>query len=364
MRPVAFFINGGAGRVLCSIPALEKYAEQNKDFIIVCEGGMELYKGHPILHERAYDVWHKNLFQDKLFNMDIKSPEPYRVWEYYNQKCNLAQGFDIEINGQGIRELPKPTLRLSTEEIVQGQLTVKDVRERTGKEKIIVFQPFGRGMQANESAIYDPSGRSFEYKNLVNIIKKLQKDYAVILMSEIQINFQAEGCPDPVAEPSGVNLRQWAGIIAASDHFIGCDSAGQHIAYAMDKTATVVTGSTYPENISYPDYEKFDVLDMGEGVRKYSPIRITPDEHTDRNNDGIMIMNEKIEDVVVQSVDKLMQKFYTKPMEILAPKITGNTMQGCGVPPEQHQPPVQIPMSQPPGAVMNIANKGKIAYAK
>ena len=60
-RSKAFFINGGAGRVLCSIPALEKYEKESgdKDFIIVCEGGMELYKGHPTLHKRAYDSWHK-----------------------------------------------------------------------------------------------------------------------------------------------------------------------------------------------------------------------------------------------------------------------------------------------------------------
>ncbi len=48
-RSKAFFVNGGAGRVLCSIPAFEKYEEESgdEDFIIVCEGGMELYKGHP-----------------------------------------------------------------------------------------------------------------------------------------------------------------------------------------------------------------------------------------------------------------------------------------------------------------------------
>ena len=36
-RHTAFFINGGAGRVVCSIPALEKFAEENPDnnFIIV-----------------------------------------------------------------------------------------------------------------------------------------------------------------------------------------------------------------------------------------------------------------------------------------------------------------------------------------
>ena len=112
-RPKAFFINGGAGRVVCSIPALEKYAEEtSKDFIIVCEGPTDFYKGHPILHERAYDHWHKNLFEDKLINMDLVTPEPYRIWEYFNQKCSIAQAYDIAINNKGIRDLPKPTMRL------------------------------------------------------------------------------------------------------------------------------------------------------------------------------------------------------------------------------------------------------------
>ena len=34
----AFFINGGAGRVLCSMPGLERFAETNKDFIILFNG--------------------------------------------------------------------------------------------------------------------------------------------------------------------------------------------------------------------------------------------------------------------------------------------------------------------------------------
>ena len=45
MRPKSFFINGGAGRVLCSIPAFEKYAEDHpdEDFVIVCEGGVSFW---------------------------------------------------------------------------------------------------------------------------------------------------------------------------------------------------------------------------------------------------------------------------------------------------------------------------------
>ena len=72
-RNTAIFINGGAGRTISSIPALEKFKEENPDddFVIVCEGGTDFYKGHPDLFNRTYDVWHKNLFQDKLKDRNL-----------------------------------------------------------------------------------------------------------------------------------------------------------------------------------------------------------------------------------------------------------------------------------------------------
>lgn len=355
MRPKAFYINGGAGRVICSIPALEKYAEDHDDFIIVCEGGMDLYKGHPKLHERAYDVWHKNLFKDKLINMDIVSPEPYRTWEYYNQKCTLTQAFDIEINGQGIRDLPRPTLRLSTEELMIGRNTVAEVKAKTKKDKVIVFQPFGRGVQVTETSIYDSSARSFEYANVVSIIKQLQKNYAVILMAEQQFEFSAEGCVDPVAQPVNMPLRNWAGVIAAADHFLGCDSVGQHIAYALDRTATVVMGSTFAENVSYLNHPKFDVLDMGEGLRKYSPIRVTPDEEVDRNNDGIMAMNDAIEAVIIKSIDTLVKKYYNGKPKTHKPVVLGDTGHTCSI----HKPPAAIMQTVEPTQPANFPFKRK-----
>lgn len=323
MREKAFFINGGAGRQLCALPALEKYQEENPEdnFIIVCEGGTDMFKGHPTLYKRAYDHWHKNLFEDKLINMDLITPEPYRVWEYYNQKCSISQAFDLEINRQGVRELKKPTLRLSVEEMLSGKQVVKEVKEKTKKDKVIVFQPFGRGTMVNDNVVHDPSGRSFESTHVINIVKKLQKDYAVILMSEFGIDFQSHGCKEVVGIPQNVSLRQWAGIINEADYFLGCDSVGQHIAYALDCPATVVVGSTFAINVSYPNYEKFDVLDMGGDVRRYSPIRITIDEVADRTNEGIMQMNSDIEDHIVASVKKMQEKF-PKEKEMLPPKIT------------------------------------------
>lgn len=330
MRSKAFFINGGAGRVLCSIPALEKYAEENgKDFIMVCEGGTDFYKGHPLLHSRAYDHWHKNLFEDKLINMDLISPEPYRVWEYYNQKCSIAQAYDIAINGKGIRELPKPTLRLSNEEMVVGYNLVKEVKEKTKKNKVVIIQPFGRGVMNQNGVIVDPSNRSFEAVHVINIVKKLQKEFAVIMMSEIGIDFSKYKCKDPVAHPQNTQLRHWAGIIANSDYFLGCDSVGQHIACALDKPATIITGSTFAINVSYPNNEKFDILDMGGDIRQYSPIRITMDEVADRGNDGIMIMNEKIEEKIVESVFKGSAKFPLVENVTSAVEITSENTTGC-----------------------------------
>ena len=141
-------------------------------------------------------------------------------------------------------------------------------------------------------------------------MKKLQKaDIAVIVMSELGIDFQKHGCKDPVALPQNVSLRQWAGIIGQADYFLGCDSVGQHLAVALNKPLSVVLGSTFPINVTYMDYDKLDILDMGGEVRQYSPIRITMDDVADRGNDGIMKMNDKIESTIVESVINGMEKF-------------------------------------------------------
>tara|TARA_B110000503_G_C7152005_1_gene415630 strand:- start:699 stop:1649 length:951 start_codon:yes stop_codon:yes gene_type:complete len=303
-RNKAFFINGGAGRVVCSIPALEKFAEENpeNDFIIVCEGGTDFYKGHPLLHAKAYDVWHKNLFEDKLKDMQLESPEPYRVWEYYNQKATLSEAYDIAINNKGVRELPKPTIKLSKGELISGQQVIKDVKEKTKKDKVVVFQPFGRGVFEDNGIVTDFSGRSFEPQNVINIVKELNKDYAVVFMGEIAIEFSKHGITTPVAIPQNINLRSWSAIISQADYFLGCDSVGQHLAYAFNKPSTVVVGSTFKENVSYPNCKTFTVLDMGEGARIYSPIRITIDEYSDRTNEGLMAMNDKVEEVIVNAV--------------------------------------------------------------
>ena len=304
-RSRAFFLNGGAGRMISAIPAFEKYEQESgdKDFIIICEGGTDVFKGHPTLDARTYDIWHKNLFIEKLKDKDIISTEPYRVWEYYNQKCSIAQAFDIEINKKGIRPLPKPTLNLSKDELLTGRKLISDVKKQIKKSKIVVFQPFGRGIQVVDDSPVDSTSRSIEFKDVKAIIKKLQdKDFGVILMSEFKIDFTDEKFKDEIAMPENVSMRQWAAIIKYADHFLGCDSLGQHLAHCLDKPATVLFGSTYPINVSYPENKLFTILDMGEDTREYSPIRITQDERVDRKHETIMSMTPEIHTYIVDAV--------------------------------------------------------------
>jgi hypothetical protein len=314
-RSKAFFINGGAGRVLCSIPAFEKYYEESgdTDFIIVCEGGTEFFKGHPTLDAKAYDHWHKNLFADKIKHMDVETPEPYRVWEYYNQKASLTQAFDICINNKGIRELPAPSILLSKEELAQGFGLITEIKNKLKKDKVVVFQPFGRGVREANGLILDSTGRSMDTENVISLVKKFQESgWAVIMFSELKPNIKEAKLKDEVAQPEGASLRVWASIVKHADLFIGCDSVGQHMAHVLKTPAVTVLGSTYQVNVSYPESDIFKVVDLGDKLRQYSPIRIVIDEAIDRNNENLMYMTKEIENYTLGVCKKLINPHIKK----------------------------------------------------
>ena len=346
-RSKAFFINGGAGRVLCSIPAFERYAEDSgdKDFIIVCEAGMDFYRGHPVLQKHAYEVWHKGLFDEHLKDKDLVTPEPYRINEYFNQQCSMAQAFDIEINGlETARELSQPSIKLNKMETITGFQTIQEIKAGVNKEKAIIIQPFGRSVQKMGEYLIDSTSRSFEVQNLMTIIGKLREKYAVIVMTEFPLPIpQNEG--HPVAVPREPNLRLWAAMINSCDHFLGCDSIGQHMAKALGKTATVVIGSTIPINITYLDDDNFDVLDMGaEKGRTYSPIRVSFDDEKDRQNDEVMMLDEAQEQRIVDSCESYLGD--GGPFKgTFVPTQPGG---GCGVPPTQDAPSVPEKKAEEP----------------
>ncbi len=355
-RSKAFFVDGGAGRIICSIPGFEKYKEESgdEDFIIVANSGHELFKGHPKLDKHVYQSEHKNLFEDYIKDKDVVQLEPYKVWEYYNQKCTLTQAFDKEINSlDEVREIGAGVIHLSKFEQVDGYKLAEAARDECGKSKLLVIQPFGRSVTVQDPFIVDPSGRSFELANLVELLTVLRKKFSIMIMSEIPIPIE-EFKKHKMAHPQIPDLRVWASIIKSADHFLGCDSVGQHIAKAVGTTATVVTGATFPENITYENDPSFDIIDVGKSNgRIYSAIRITEDELTSRANEGCMVLNDAQKKAILTSVGTRGGKstVFTKPDPIF---------------PEQEQESSCCPTSAPISKAPEKKQKGKkhLPYGK
>ena len=302
----AFFVNGGAGRVLCAIPALEYYKNNvDPSVVIVAEGWVELFLTSPALRDNTFPLGHKGLFKDHLLDREIISPEPYRLNAYFNQKCDMIQAFDMLIND--LTEIPKTkdiNIEISRQDQAFGYNLVGQLKNETGKDKVVVVQPLGSGAMQDGAFIIDPSGRSIEIKDIQAITKQLSKDYAVILMTNVQIPLEHT---QHIIAPQA-NLLQWMGIINACDYFLGCDSVGQHYAHALKKPATVVIGSTFPENISYVKDKNFTIIDNGKDTRIYNPFRITHDFNSERVNEDAMVMSEKTLSEVVRSVTKRLGK--------------------------------------------------------
>ena len=305
-----FYLNGGTGRVVSAQPALEIYAETHEDFYIVCESGLDVFFGHPTLQDRAFDVNHKGLFENIIKNGEIVTTEPYRDNDYYNQRCSIAQAFDKQINGhKEIRSLPKPAIYLNKDEELHGLATIQAAKREHGKEKTIVIQPYGRGSQLTENLniVADQGSRSLEQKDYLRLVERLKKSYNILCMSE----FPTPGDTFSV-HPKNLDLRKWAAVIELADYFIGCDSVGQHFAYSFGIPGTVVLGSTYGINVSYPEH--FNIWEKPGFKRVYCPIRISDfNNHlADRKNDRALSLSDEEFENLFTSIDNHIKQQSTK----------------------------------------------------
>ena len=306
-RKKVFSIDGGAGRAICAIPALEKYARlhPDEDWNIIIGGWDTLYFGNPLLQERTYSMDVKGIFKSLIKDSQIIHPEPYTLWQYYNQQCSLAEAFDKIINETDDHsDLGKPNMYLCKAEEKNAANMLSGVKAKQNKDLTIVIQPLGRSARVDNGDVIDDSTRSIEPHVYHKLVKKLSQKYNIILMAEPDF-INVLSAEDSVSEkPQGMDLRFWSALIETCDYFIGCDSVGQHIARAFDIPGTVIMGSTYASNVSYPDY--FNIIENKNIEKVYSPIRVAGfDCHlTDRLNDGLMDFSEDEVDEIYKSIVK------------------------------------------------------------
>lgn len=306
----AIIIDGGAGRVIAAIPSLIKHRKNNPDhdLRIFVAGWDTLLWGIPELHHISYSTEIKGNFEVRFKDLDeVISPEPYRLPNYYNQKCSLAEAFDEIINHTTDHsDLPPPCLVLNKMEEKQAAGLIGQVKTQQQKQKTIVIQPFGRSAQrVDERDIIDDSSRSIEPQVYLKLVKKLATKYNLIFFGEK--NFQVPG-DDYTFKPEVPDLRGWASVIEAADYFVGCDSVGQHMARAFNKPGTVIIGSTYAINTTYPDF--FNIYEKKNTQKIYSPIRISQFEGhlADRYNDRCMDLSDQEVDELYKSIVEDIEK--------------------------------------------------------
>lgn len=292
MAKTVFYIDGGAGRVLTAIPALLKYARlnPNSDWAVLIPAWDFLYWGIPELQDRTYGIDTKGVFDSVVKNSErVITPEPYRNPAYFRQEISLVEAFDREINNTTDHsDLGVPKMIFNRQELSVAKATISDLKGIQKKQKTVVIQPYGRGARVDRNQIVDDESRSLDGASYLSLVRKLSQRYNMIFFGEPQFLQSA----DTFAANYTCDLRQWGALINEADYFVGVDSVGQHMARALGKPGTVLIGSTFAKNTSYPGY--FHIIEKP-GVKKYSPIRIAGLDSVlaNRLNENTMSFTEK-----------------------------------------------------------------------
>lgn len=303
-----FYIDGGAGRVICALPALLKYIKKNPDHDVkILIGGWDnLVWGNRELQDITYNPDTKGVFDTVIKDCDIiVSPEPYRLPGYFKQELSLAEAFDVEINNTNDHsDIGIPPLYLSKAEEKAASNVIADVRQQQQKSITIVIQPYGRSARSDRGEVIDDSSRGLDSYTYLKLVKKLSTKYNLILFAEKETH----SAQDTFTFKPELDLRMWSAVIEACDYFVGVDSVGQHMARAFNKPGTVILGSTFAKNVSYPDW--FNIIDKCPEDKKYSPIRISGfDSHmADRYNDKLMDFTDGEIDEIFMSIVKDIEK--------------------------------------------------------
>ena len=172
-KPV-FLISGGAGRIICALPAFEKYLRMHPDgpedipdgsgghqFYIVSQSGLEFFLGTEF-QDIAFDPGHKGLFKNIIKPNDLVNLEPYQTHGYYNQEKSLTEAFDKLINEtDDHKDLKKPKIVLQKTEEIRARNIILEVEKQQKKKFTVVIQPFGRNAESHEGGhVVDETSRS------------------------------------------------------------------------------------------------------------------------------------------------------------------------------------------------------------
>jgi len=291
-------IDGGLGRQITAIPALEKFVSKNPDTTIISHFWTAVYYGNKLLSDITFDVNTKGLF-DRIKDTKIIKPEPYHNTNYINERISLADAFNEEINGDN-EKMPVPRIHLSPSELKIGKTNT-----RTSNKKVVCFQPFGSTAIFSKDDVLDTSARSLSKEATIRIIQRLRGEgIDIAFFDNRDVPFLDRNQFLPI---NRIDYREWAAVIANCDYFIGADSSGQHIARSFDLPGTVIVGGTNVTNVTYPEH--FTIISK-KGIKKFMCMRLCEFDYKLaelQNGDTMEFTMEQIDeicDIAIKEIKK------------------------------------------------------------
>lgn len=237
------YLDGGAGRVLCAVPAIEQLSKMFDVEVITAYPG--IFRHNPNV-KKVHDILPDENGQDgitRLWNEiklhDFQHPEPYHNYTFYQDIRHLIECFGDELKVTIQNRIP--SLYLAPEEKIRGLEYVNSLRQQYGYKKVICFQPFGSSGIGEK----DSTNRSLPTSVADTLFRRLNaKGIGVVYIGKEPTN-------DPALHTKKFTLRDIFSIVYASDGILAVDSLIQHVAYAFDKPGVVCWGSTSSKVLGY-----------------------------------------------------------------------------------------------------------------
>lgn len=301
-------IDGGLGRSLCAIPAIEDTSK--KDEVYVISAYPEIWFNNPNI-SRVYNLGREYIWEDVISKGEYFQPEPYHDFLYYTQKHHLIENFSYLINKES--KFSRPNLYLNPEEDEFGRSYIADLK-RISNKKVVVFQPFGASSVFKLANMMDSLHPSMKFSGnpAFDSLKDMPPIYEIIDSSYRSLSYKlALDIVDANQDIIFVNMtyhpldrlnvvnaklpnRQWFSIVKYCDFILGVDSCLQHISYIFNKPGIVLYGPTFIENVGYKDH--FINIQREGYPKKYFPCRFgdSPKE----NKDALNFTKEEVQNIL------------------------------------------------------------------
>ena len=257
------YADGGIGRVLCLTPAIRTLKNREPDDrIVVVTGWPDVFVNNRDV-SKIYPFSHHYMWDDVVRHGILYNPEPYQDYRYYTQQHHIIQSFDYLINGIDSSQ-PAPIINLTPQLVRFGIELVEHIKKESGKKHVVAFQPFGA--TANfDGEITDPSYRSLPFQTAIKIAEAAS-DWGMMFNC---CNIDLDHVNVWRRESS---LTELFAIVAACDYVISIDSLLGHVGAAFQKPGLHLLGSTYAENVGYPNL--YRTVTRAGYPKAYQPNRI------------------------------------------------------------------------------------------